>query len=109
MATPILLFGPVTADATAETVYTNLVNTVTTLESFTMAQPSTGVATIIRLSLGADGATTRVIEFQVPAGVGSYTLYPMLKITGSGTVLQLSSVSADDVVVCTASGRREAV
>jgi hypothetical protein len=106
MATPILLFGPVTADATAETVYTNITGTVATLESFTMAQPSTGVATVIRLSMGVDGATTRVIEFQVPAGLGTYTLYPMFKITGT-TVLQLSSVSADDVVVCTGSGRRE--
>jgi hypothetical protein len=103
MAKQVLLWGPVTADTTAETVYTNTSGQVTVLESMTMANPSTGTATDVRLSIGADGATTRVINFPVPAGSGTYTIYPMLRITGT-TTLQLSSSSTDDVVVTTGNG-----
>jgi len=101
----ILLFGPTPADSTAETVFTNITGTIAVLDAFTMAQPSTGVACVIRLALGTDGATTRVIEYPVAAGTGTYIVYPGLRITGT-SVLQLSSVGSDDVVVCTGSGRR---
>ena len=47
-----------------------------------------------------DGATTRVVVYPVPAGAGTYIVYPNLRITGT-TVLQLSSSSTDDVVVTT--------
>jgi hypothetical protein len=97
-----------TADATAETVFTNTTSQQTTLESLTMAQGSTGLATEIRLSIGADGATTRVIQYPIPAGTGFYVVYPNVKLTGTET-FQLSSNAADDVVVCTGNGYSEVI
>lgn len=97
-----------TADATAETVFTNTAGQQTTLESLTMAQGSTGVATEIRLSIGADAAGTRVMTFPIPAGSGFYVVYPNLKLTGTET-FQLSSNAADDVVVCTGNGYSEVI
>jgi hypothetical protein len=96
-----------TADLTPETVYTNVTGTLTRIESVTLAQPATGVATTIRLTIGADGATTRWFEYPVPAGVGSYTFYPGVVLSGTETI-QASSTVSDDVVVCTINGTREA-
>jgi hypothetical protein len=95
-----------TADLTPETVFTNSAGTITTITSITLAQPSTGVATVIRLTIGADGATTRWFEYQVPAGTGFYTFYPGIVLTGTETI-QASSTVSDDVVVCTINGYRE--
>lgn len=97
-----------TVDATAETVYTNVAGTVTRVTSVTLSQPSTGVATTIRLTIGLDGATTRWFEYPVPAGAGFYTFYPQLVLSGTETI-QASSVSADDVVVCTINGIQDLV
>jgi len=108
MAIPILLFGPTTADTTAETVFTNITGTVAVLETLTMANPSTGAATNIILALGTDGATTRVIIYPLPAGPCTHVVYPGIRVT-STTILQLSSSSTDDVAVCTGNGYREVV
>lgn len=101
-----LFFTP--ADQTPETVYTNTNNQITKLTEMTMAQGSGGGATTIRLSIGADGAATRVIEYPIPAGAGTYVVYPGITLTGTET-LQLSSTSTDDVVVCTGNGYTELV
>ncbi len=106
MSDEISLWGPVTADTTAETVFTNSPGTVTVLESMTLANPVGGAATTVVLSLRTDGAATRVIEYPVPAGAGSYVAYPMLRITDDN-ILQLSSTVTDDVVVTTGNGYRE--
>lgn len=105
--TQVQLWGPITADATAETVYTNLVNTVTVLESVTVSNPDTGAATTILISLGADGATTRVVQYPIPAGAGTYIFYPLLRVTGT-QILQLSSSVTDDVAVTSGNGYRVA-
>lgn len=101
-----LFFTP--ADTTAETVFTNVSGQVTRLESMTMAQPSTAAATVIRLSIGVDGATTRVIEYPLDAGARTVVVYPNIILTGTET-LQLSSTGTDDVVVCTGSGTSDLV
>lgn len=101
-----LFFG--TADLTAETVFTNTAGQATKLESVTMAQPSSGLATTVRLTIGADAATTRVIEYPIPAGAGTYIIYPGIILTGTETI-QLSSTVTDDVVVCTGNGSSEVV
>jgi hypothetical protein len=103
MAKRIALFGPTLADTTAETVFTNLVNTIAKLESLTMASPSGAVETVVRLSIGTDGLTTRVMEYRVPAGPQFITVYPGWNITGT-SIVQLSSTVSDDVVVCYGSG-----
>ncbi len=105
--TQVQLWGPITADTTPETVFTNLVNTVTVLETITISNPDTGLATTIILSLGADGATTRVVQYPIPAGAGTYTFAPLLRITGT-QILQLSSTVTDDIAVTTGNGYREA-
>lgn len=92
-----------TADTTPETVYTNTSGFTTVAETLTIAQPSTALATVIRCSIGTDGATTRVFEYSVPAGTQFLTFYPGWVITGT-EVLQLSSVSTDDVAVVTING-----
>lgn len=107
MAAELSLWGPVTADTTAETVFTNVTGTIAVLESITIAQGSTAAATVVRISYGADGATTREIEFSVPAGTGTYFLYPAIRITGTNT-LQLSSTTTDDVAVTSGNGYRVA-
>ncbi len=105
--TQVQLWGPITADTTPETVYTNLVNTVTVLESITISNPDTGAATTVILSLGSDGATTRVVQYPIPAGVGTYVFYPLLRVTGT-QILQLSSSTTDDVAVTSGNGYRVA-
>jgi hypothetical protein len=91
-------------DATAETVYTNVTGTVTKITSVTLAQPAAGVATTIRLTIGTDvTAGSRWFEYPVPAGAGTYIFYPHVVLSGT-EIVQASSVSADDVVVCTISG-----
>lgn len=92
-----------TADSTAETVFTNVTGQTTKIESVTMANPSSGLATVIRLSIGTDAATTRVIEYSIPAGTGTYIIYPGIILTGTETI-QLSSTVTDDVVVVTGNG-----
>lgn len=101
-----LFFTP--ADTTAETVFTNVAGQVTTVESMTMSKPAGSVATDIRLSIGADGATTRAIEYPLPAGAGTWVVYPGLVLTGTET-LQLSSTVSDDIVICTGNGNSEVV
>lgn len=101
-----LFFTP--ADTTAETVFTNTAGQVTKLESLTMAQPATAAATVIRLAIGTDGATTRVIEYPLDAGARTVVVYPNIVITGTET-LQLSSTATDDVVICTGSGTSDLV
>lgn len=108
MSKPIILFGPTPADTTAETVFTNVTGKAAILDTLTMANPSSGGATTIRLSVGTDGATTRAIDYTIPAGVGTYVVYPGIVLTGT-TILQLSSTSTDDVVICTGNGREFAV
>ncbi len=99
-----LFFTP--ADATPETVFTNTAGQITTVDSLTMAKPDGSVATNIRLSIGADGAATRAIEYPLPAGAGTWVVYPGIVLTGTET-LQLSSTVSDDVVVCTGNGSIE--
>lgn len=107
MSEELSLWGPVTADTTPETVFTNVPGTVAVLESMTLANPSSGGATTVLLSLLADDAATRVIAYPVPAGTGSYVVYPMLRLVDAN-VLQLSSTLTDDVVVTTGNGYRDA-
>lgn len=108
MAKPIVMWGPTPADTTAETVFTNVTGKCATLESLNVQQPNGSAATEVVLSVGVDGATTRVLRYPIPAGSYSNTFYPNLKITGT-TVLQLSSTVTDDVCITYASGREEAV
>lgn len=105
MAAEISLWGPITADTTAETVFTNLANTVAVLEGMTVANPAAGAATNVILSYGVDGATTRSLVYPVPAGA-FYAFIPIgWRVTGT-TVLQLSSSATDDVVVTMGFGYR---
>lgn len=100
--------GFFTADTTPETVFTNTTGQVTTLESVTVAQPSTAAATTIRLTIGADGATTRWFEQAIPQGVGTYTFPVNQKFTGT-EICQASSTSTDDVAVVSLNGRKQLV
>lgn len=97
-----------TADTTAETVFTNTTGQLTKIESVTIAQGSAAGATVIRVAVGTDGATTRVIEYSVPAGTGTYILYPNVVLSGT-EVIQLSSTVTDDVAVVTINGSSELV
>lgn len=97
-----------TADLTPETVFTNTSGQITKLESLTLAQPASAAATVIRLSIGADGATTRVVEYPLDAGARTVVLYPNIVLTGTETI-QLSSTGTDDVVVVTGSGTSDVV
>lgn len=97
-----------TADTTPETVFTNVAGEKTELQTMTMAKPAAAVATDIRLSIGADGATTRMIEYPLPAGAGTWVVNPGIVLSGTET-LQLSSTVSDDVVVCTGNGYSESV
>ncbi len=108
MSKPIVLWGPTAAGTAAATVFTNITGKAAILDSVVMANPSTGAATSIRLSIGTDGATTRVIDFSIPAGVGTYTIYPGIITTGT-TILQLSSTSTNNVVIVCGNGREMAV
>ncbi len=106
MSKELSLWGPVTADTTPEVVYTNSPGDVVVLESMTLANPSSGVLTTVVLSLIVDDAATRVIEYPVPAGAGSYVVYPMLRLVDANQLL-LSSTVSDDVVVTTGNGYAE--
>lgn len=97
-----------TADTTPETVYTNVSGQVTKLETLTMANPVGGIATNILLSIGADGATTRVIVYPLDAGPITRVVNPNLVITGT-EIVQLSSTASDDVAVITGNGTVELV
>lgn len=101
-----LFFTPV--DSTPETVFTNTNGYVTTLESISLAQPSSALATVIRLSIGVDATATRVIEYPIPAGTGTFIFYPNLVLTGT-EVFQLSSTVTDDVVIATGNGYSDLV
>jgi len=96
------------ADTTPETVYTNVAGEKTELQSMTMAKPTGSLATDIRLSIGTDGVATRVIEYPLPAGIGTWIVNPGIVLSGTET-LQLSAVGTDDVVVCTGNGYSESV
>lgn len=96
-----------TVDASVETVYTNVTGTITKITSITFAQPASGVATTVQLTIGADAAGTRVIQYPIPAGAGTYIIYPGIVLTGTETI-QASSTVSDDVVVCTINGSKEA-
>lgn len=95
-----------TVDLTAETVFTNTTGHSTTAETVTLANPSGGAATNVLLTIGADGATTRVLVIPVPAGPATVIVHPNLKYTGTET-MQASSSATDDVVVATVDGRSE--
>jgi hypothetical protein len=103
MAKRISFFGPTAASTTAATVFTNLVNTVARLESFTIATPAGALATHVRLSMGTDGTTTRTLEQAVPAGPQQIILYPGWNVTGT-TILQLSTTGVTGVPICVGSG-----
>ena len=108
MSKPISLWGPITADTTPETVFTNVTSTAAILDTMTMANPSGGAATNIILSIGADGATTREIVYPIAAGPITAIVYPGIVITGT-TIVQLSSSATDDIVVTSGNGRLFAV
>ncbi len=95
-----------TADTTAETVYTNSAGQTTKLTELVVAQGSSGLATTIRLSIGADAATTRVFEYPIPAGAGTWIFYPGYTVSGTET-FQLSSTVTDDVAVVSGHGFTE--
>ncbi len=95
-----------TAATSPATVFTNTAGQTTTLESITVANPSTGTATTVRLSIGADAAGTRVLQYLIPPGVYTQTFYPNEKVTGTET-FQLSSTDSNNVVVVTGSGYSE--
>lgn len=103
-----MLAGPVTADTTAETVYTVASGEAAEVLFVSLSQPATGLAKTLRLSIGADGVTTRVLEAAIPAGVGFYPFHvcwPMV----AAQVLQLSSTADDDVAVVCISGDRRII
>jgi hypothetical protein len=101
--TNIRLWGPTPADSTAETVFTNTANRTTKLTEMTMASPAGAVAANVRLSIGTDGATTRVIEYPLPAGPQTVVINPGLVLTGTET-LQLSCSGSDDVIITSGHG-----
>jgi hypothetical protein len=102
------LWGPITADTTPETVFTNVTGTVAIIDSITMANPASAAATNVILSVGSDGATTREIVYPMPAGPFTAIIYPGITVTGT-TILQLSSSATDDVCVTSGNGRVIAV
>lgn len=101
-----LFFG--TASTTPATAFTNTTGQLTKLESMTMANPVAAAATNIRLSIGADGATTRVIVYPMPAGPLTVIVYPNIVLSGTET-FQLSSDTTNNVCVCTGNGSSELV
>lgn len=108
MAKRIALFGPTAITTSAVTVFTNVTGKAARLESFTIAQPAAGLAKTVRLSVGTDGAGTRVFEYPVPAGVGTYIFYPNIVVTGT-TVMQISSTADTGVAIASGSGSEDAV
>lgn len=101
--TNIRLWGPTPVDTTAETVFTNTANRTTKLTEMTISSPTGAAAARVRLSIGTDGATTRVIEYPLPAGPQTVILSPGIVLTGTET-LQLSCPDSDDVVVTSGHG-----
>lgn len=102
------LFGPTAASTTAATVFTNTTGQDTKLESLIVSQPSAGLAKDIILSIGTDAAGTRVIRYPIPAGAGTYILYPNVVITGT-EIVQLSASADTGVAIVTGSGSSELV
>lgn len=97
------LFGPQPVDTTAETNFTNTNGITTIVEFISFANPN-ATSVIVRTSIGADGATTRIIDHSVPANT-TLMLYPRWVLTGTDT-LQLSCPTSDDTVIAYASGRQ---
>lgn len=106
MSDELSLWGPVAAATTPATVFTNVPGTVGVLESLTLANPLSGGATTVILSLLTDDAATRVVEYPVPAGAGTWVVYPMLRLVDA-SILQLSSTLTNGVVITTGNGYRE--
>ena len=86
--------------------FTKTSGQVTRVESVTLAQPSGSASTVVRLAIGTDGATTRVFEYEMPSGAQFRVFHPGFTLTSTETI-QASSVTTDDVVVCTINGYSE--
>jgi hypothetical protein len=97
-----------TADATAETVYTNVAGTIARVTNVVCANPSTGTATTIRLTLGVDGATTRWLFIPIPAGENTQIVNAEQTYEGV-EVMQAGSSLTDDVVVVSVNGYKRLV
>jgi hypothetical protein len=93
-----------TADLTAETVFTNTTGEVAEVDQIICANPSTGAATVVRITIGVDGATTRAVFIPVPAGENTVLFDARLVYEGT-EVMQAASSVTDDVVVVTVVGR----
>lgn len=108
MAKRIRLFGPSQISTTPATVFTNVTGKAARLESLIISQPAAGLAKTVRLSIGADAAPTRSIEYPIAAGAGTTVLFPNLVLTGT-EVLQLSSTADTLIAIASGSGTEEAV
>jgi uncharacterized protein YcnI len=98
--------GPVTASTTPATVFTNTTGLATRVLSVTVAQGSSAVAKTVRISIGTDGATTRVLELALAAGVGESQRFPGWVLTGTQT-LQLSATAGNNEAVVTINGQKD--
>jgi hypothetical protein len=108
MAKRIRLFGPTAITTSPVTVFTNVTGTSARLESFIVSQPSTGLVKTVRLSIGADAAGTRTLEYSIAAGVSTTILYPNMVLTGVET-LQISATADTGIAIATGSGSVDAV
>lgn len=109
MALNISLTGGVAlANTTPATVFTNVTGQVTKVASVTIAQGSAAVAKTVRLSIGADGVGTRVLEVALPAGVYETQRFPGWVLTGTQTI-QLSASAGSNEAVCTLNGSKDLI
>src|SRR5690349_22293351 len=97
------LFGPSTIPTTPATNYTNVAGQTTKITELIISQPAAGAVKTVRVSVGADAAGTRSIEYPVPAGAGTWILNPGLTLSGTETI-QVSSTADNNVAIVTANG-----
>lgn len=100
------LFGPTTIPTAAATAFTSSAGQTSKITELIISQPAAGLAKTVRVSVGADAAGTRSVEYPIPAGAGTYILNPGLTVTGT-EIVQISSTADNNVAVITANGMTE--
>ncbi len=100
-STPKRLYGPAQIATGPATVYTVPAATKTVLRKLELSNPS-GSAVTVTMSIGADGATTRVLSgYSIPANsVYDRWLYEVLEV---GEIITLSA-GTNNILVVTING-----
>ena len=97
------LFGPSPIPTVAATNYTNVAGTTTKITELLVSQPAAGLVKTVRVSVGADAAGTRSIEYPIPAGAGTWQIPCGITLSGTETI-QVSSTADNNVAIVTANG-----